>query len=291
MTFDPMSVEVTCVTLPKDHCVQVPWKYINVCGYSDQFCKLPHTYIHIHTYYVHTTNRISDLLQSLTELSSGETKMCMKHAKFCHFYAKIVKFGQILTHFNSFWGQTGGGGRENSWGKMPHVPLWCRHWVCCSYSTRISTTQCSICRVPSQLVQFAVVTVVLLVPSHQLVHIKGWRHYRPIPGKVKLLLISVKKSGSLLDHISRFLSHQFVTWYLRSISKTKIVKLFLSVHEWAHDLYQKCHKHDPNVKCHKRDQTKYCIKRNPDDRISYEVYEIVYKYVVRHLCIAQYKIP
>ena len=43
MTFDPMSVEVTCVTLPKDHCVQVPWQYINVCGYSDQFCKIPHT--------------------------------------------------------------------------------------------------------------------------------------------------------------------------------------------------------------------------------------------------------
>ena len=36
--------DVTCVTLPKDHCVQVPWEYINVCGYSDQFCKLPHTY-------------------------------------------------------------------------------------------------------------------------------------------------------------------------------------------------------------------------------------------------------
>ena len=30
MTFDPKSVEVACVTLPKDHCVQVPWKYINV---------------------------------------------------------------------------------------------------------------------------------------------------------------------------------------------------------------------------------------------------------------------
>ena len=25
MSFDPTSVEVTCVTLPKDHCVQVPW--------------------------------------------------------------------------------------------------------------------------------------------------------------------------------------------------------------------------------------------------------------------------
>ena len=39
MTFDPTSVEVTCVTLRKDHCVQVLWKYIKVCGYSDPFCK------------------------------------------------------------------------------------------------------------------------------------------------------------------------------------------------------------------------------------------------------------
>ena len=37
MTFDPKSVEVTCVTLLKDHCVQVPWTYIKVCGYSDPF--------------------------------------------------------------------------------------------------------------------------------------------------------------------------------------------------------------------------------------------------------------
>ena len=43
---------------------------------------------------------------------------------------------------------------------------------------------------------------------------------------MKLLLISGQKSASLLDHVSRFLSHQFVTWYLRSISKTKIVKFF-----------------------------------------------------------------
>ena len=39
MTFDPTSVEVLCVTLPKDHCFQVPWKYIRVCGYSDLFAK------------------------------------------------------------------------------------------------------------------------------------------------------------------------------------------------------------------------------------------------------------
>ena len=30
MTFVPTDVYVTCVTLPKDHCIQVPWKYINV---------------------------------------------------------------------------------------------------------------------------------------------------------------------------------------------------------------------------------------------------------------------
>ena len=66
MTFDPMSVEVTCVTLPKDHCVQVPWQYINVCGYSDQFRKLPHTYTYyIHTTYIlHTTYRMSDHIVS-----------------------------------------------------------------------------------------------------------------------------------------------------------------------------------------------------------------------------------
>ena len=38
--------------------------------------------------------------------------------------------------------------------------------------------------------------------------------------------IQGKKSASLLDHISRFLSHPFVTWFLRSISSTKIVKFF-----------------------------------------------------------------
>ena len=39
MTFEPTSVAVTCVTLPKDHCVQVPWKYIKVCEYSELLAK------------------------------------------------------------------------------------------------------------------------------------------------------------------------------------------------------------------------------------------------------------
>ena len=63
MTFDPKSVEVTYVTLPKDHCVQVPWEYINVSGYNDEFCKMTTYY----TYYVHTTyytHRMSDHIVS-----------------------------------------------------------------------------------------------------------------------------------------------------------------------------------------------------------------------------------
>ena len=39
MIFDPISVDVMCVTLPKDHCIQVPWKYVTVCGYSDPLNK------------------------------------------------------------------------------------------------------------------------------------------------------------------------------------------------------------------------------------------------------------
>ena len=33
----PHIFEVSCVTLPKDHCVQVPCQYIKVCGYSEPF--------------------------------------------------------------------------------------------------------------------------------------------------------------------------------------------------------------------------------------------------------------
>ena len=98
MIFDLMSVEVTCVTLLKDHCVQVPWEYSNACGYSDQFCKIPHTYLH--TYYiqlVHTTYRMSDHIVSFWT-RSGETKMTYNYYFlglfsppphiFSHLYAK-----------------------------------------------------------------------------------------------------------------------------------------------------------------------------------------------------------
>ena len=40
MTFDPTSVEVTCVTLPNDHFyLKVHKKYVKVCGYGDPFFK------------------------------------------------------------------------------------------------------------------------------------------------------------------------------------------------------------------------------------------------------------
>ena len=81
-----------------------------------------------------------------------------------------------------------------------------------------------------------------------------------------LISLEKKKTASSLDNISSFLSNHFVTWYLRSISKTKIVKFFC-----------------PCLS----DQTIYCIKRNPDDRVSYKVHEIVCTYVLSVGCSIQ----
>ena len=88
MTFDPMSVEVTCVTLPKDHCVQVPWQYINVCGYSDQFCKIPHTYTYIHT---HTTYRMSDHIVSYWTQFRRDKKLMLYCVHHFHVYYMQVQ--------------------------------------------------------------------------------------------------------------------------------------------------------------------------------------------------------
>ena len=93
MTFDPMSVEVTCVTLPKDHCVQVPWQYINVRGYSDQFCKIPHTYTYIlHTYYVQNEWSHSLLLNSVQArqlLNSVQARQKLKVGIYIRHFDKL----------------------------------------------------------------------------------------------------------------------------------------------------------------------------------------------------------
>ena len=101
MTFDPTSVEVTCVTVPKDHYVQVPWEYVNVCGYSYQFCKNYHihTYTHIlRTYYVHTTYilhttyRISDHI-----VSQARQQKLSLHKADKYFFLKIANMkGQTV---------------------------------------------------------------------------------------------------------------------------------------------------------------------------------------------------
>ena len=68
MTFDPKSVEVTCVTLPKNPCVQVPWEYINVYGYSDQFCKIAQTFTYIrHTTYILCTQWVITIVSFWTK--------------------------------------------------------------------------------------------------------------------------------------------------------------------------------------------------------------------------------
>ena len=100
MTFDPTSVEVTCVTVPKDHCVQVPWEYVNVCGYSYQFCKNYHihTYTYIlRTYYVHTTYYVQNQWSHslfLNYVQARQKEICLK--------VKNKKRKKKNTHTHSF---------------------------------------------------------------------------------------------------------------------------------------------------------------------------------------------
>ena len=90
MIFDPMSVKVTCVTLPKDHCVQVPWQCINVCGYSDQICKMT-------TYYIHTTYRISDHIVSYWTQFRRDKKLLFQRWGRCTYYLWWV-FSLVCFH-------------------------------------------------------------------------------------------------------------------------------------------------------------------------------------------------
>ena len=57
MTFDTTSVEVTSATLPKEHCVQVPW---NTSKYSDNFSR----YHVLHTWMDYVQNEWSLSLSS-----------------------------------------------------------------------------------------------------------------------------------------------------------------------------------------------------------------------------------
>ena len=105
MTFDPTSVEVTCVTVPKDHYVQVPWEYVNVCGYRYQFCRNYHihTYTHIlRTYYVHTTyyvqNQWSHSLSG--ETKTNKTKRKWENVPLIHVFRWLW---QIFGHFCPFF--------------------------------------------------------------------------------------------------------------------------------------------------------------------------------------------
>ena len=70
---EPKVIDPRCVTLPKDHCVQVLWKNINVCGYSDQFCKIPHTY-YAHTTYILCTYYICTTYRISDHIVSFWTK-------------------------------------------------------------------------------------------------------------------------------------------------------------------------------------------------------------------------
>ena len=67
-------------------------KYINVCGYSDQVCKIPHTtYIHTHIHtYIHNTYRMSDHIVSFWTQLRWDKNV----EKECRPNKKILNLGQ-----------------------------------------------------------------------------------------------------------------------------------------------------------------------------------------------------
>ena len=114
-------VQVTCVTLPKDHCIQVPWKYVKVCGYSDPFFK--------------NLNR-----RSLTPTWPLTPILMRSHV---WLYPKIIvskshentsKYVDTLTHFSKTWSK----------GHWPLDDLWPH--IC--WGHMFDSTQRSLCSSP-----------------------------------------------------------------------------------------------------------------------------------------------
>ena len=89
---------------------------IYVCGYSDQFCKLPHTYTYIvlhtymHTYILHTTYRMSDHIVSYwTQFRRDKKRWLHKTIKLqevsltsvnCKILKHILQFN-IMSHLDN----------------------------------------------------------------------------------------------------------------------------------------------------------------------------------------------
>ena len=83
-----------------------------------------------------------------------------------------------------------------------------------------------------------------------------------------------EKLASLLDHINRILSHKFVTWHLRNISRTKIVKFFWPCMS-EHMIYIR---NLTNVTERYTKMSQMWTNKilHHDDKISYKAYEIVF---------------
>ena len=94
MTFDPTSVEVTCVTLPKDHCVQFPWEYINVCGYRTNFANY---HIHTHTAYILHTYYVQNQWSHSLFLNYVQARQKWCNLSFI-LWDQVLNFSDIITH-------------------------------------------------------------------------------------------------------------------------------------------------------------------------------------------------
>ena len=97
--------------------LQIPWEYINVCGYSDQFCKtlpkIPHT-TYRHTYCIQNRWSHSLFLNKVQASQKWEFPIFLRQNRWkignSHFCAKNdQKFHVFFTHVTkkvlNFWGE------------------------------------------------------------------------------------------------------------------------------------------------------------------------------------------
>ena len=100
MTFDPMSVEVTCVTLPKDHQV-VSKSHDNTSMYVDTVINFVKYHIHTHTTYIHTTYYVQNEWSHSLLLNSVQARQkCNSHMQNCGFLCSSDNF--LLKRCNCF---------------------------------------------------------------------------------------------------------------------------------------------------------------------------------------------
>ena len=106
--------------LLRSHVWLYPWEYIDVCGYNDQFCKIPHTIDTTYIYYVQNAWSFSLFLNTV-QARQEAPNLCLKKVKqVVKIDAKWAEFQSVHSASNTFSNTT------YSEYNSPHVWIHCQ---------------------------------------------------------------------------------------------------------------------------------------------------------------------